>query len=219
MIPETLTRLGVLLLLVVIFSLVHWTATVLVCIVAGIKVKEAKIFFGKTLHTFSIGDVPMAIGCIPTGAFVMPDLAQEATRPRYLRAAMRWSGVVAVFGSAILALGWVKAIAAFGSALPQLVQGVISPLAFGRESINSFLVSAERSPFLGYGILAAKFAALNALPLIGKSTAHLFLERFLRKTEDEVVHMWITLSSFVMMTLLFTWGTAFVACIWKYGMH
>jgi hypothetical protein len=163
MIPETLTRLALLFFFVGIVSLAHWLVMFLFCICGGFKVQDVKLFAGKTIFTCSIANIPVSVGWIPSGASVQTDPDQARTRPFYLRLLMPTVGVGAILALAVCVLGFHAANSAFWATYVQLIRGVVAPLAYGREHINSFLIVAQNSPVYGFGIVAAKCGARSAI--------------------------------------------------------
>lgn len=176
---DYVARIGLLLLFGTIVVLVHNAGCILACRLTGVRVKLVTVFYGKPVFTISTPLAPVAVGYIPMGGGVeFEDYELFLREPRWSRCLVTVSGTVAVFLSSLVCLGVSHTVLSFSSTFPQLLNWMLSPLSYakGLGLFAAFLAYAQTSPIAGYGIWAAKNAALNLLPLPVLPGGRLLLE-------------------------------------------
>jgi membrane-associated protease RseP (regulator of RpoE activity) len=173
---EFLSRIGLVILFGTILVSVSNAGTVFACWIMDVRMEKIAVFFGKPVFTIQTRLCPLTIGYIPTGGFVGLDMALFPKKPLSSRCIVTLAGPFAVFVSSLICLGFPHTSASFASAFPQLGESVLSPLSYGKGLIAVFLANAQASPIAGYGILAAKSAALNFLPLPAMPGGRLLIE-------------------------------------------
>ena len=162
---DIIAKIGLLLLFATILVSVFNAGTVVACLLTGVKMEQIAVFYGKPVFTFPTRLCPLTIGYIPAGGFVTLDMEIFPTKPLATRCFVTLAGPFMVFLSSLICLGLPHTIASFASTFPQLVQSLVSSPSYSKELIAGFLANAQAAPIAGYGILAAKSAALHLLPL------------------------------------------------------
>jgi membrane-associated protease RseP (regulator of RpoE activity) len=154
----------------------------------GVTVEEVSFFFGPTLLQFRYRGVSYRVGAIPMGGFVKfkGERANNNDPEQILFAAdmeppgfgdlhplkqilVAASGCVALLALAALCLGPWAAVRSLGRGFVQLTP--FAPwtptwVPGGKELVGRFMALLQQAPFrVALGVLAAKFAAANLLPL------------------------------------------------------
>ncbi len=135
------------------------------CWLMNVPVEKVVIFFGKPVVKFPTRLAPVHIGFIPLGGYVQMDMREFPKKPVGTRCLVLLAGPVSTFVAAILCLGFSHPVTSFVSAYPQFFEAIWSPLFYVKPLIAGYLGHAATSPVAGCGILAAKIAALNFLPM------------------------------------------------------
>lgn len=141
----------------------------------GARLTEFSLFIGPVVWERMVGETRLALRWLPSGGFVSfqgmkADEPLEAGSYRslhpVLRALVALSGPAFLLLLAVILLGGTRAVHSFLTAFPQFVQLLFSPLSAGKLLVLRYLelVSPAQLP-LALGVLAAKFAAWNCLPI------------------------------------------------------
>lgn len=161
---------------IALLAAIHTTVMATLARLLGITVREVSLGFGPTLLSTGI----FRLRALPFGGAVVlkntltdtkphdaaPDWADDAfdTQPRAVRVLLPLSGIAALIAVAFA----LRPDAAWGSIVngfAQIVTGALSPLSTAQHLLGG----ATHAGSLGFaallGMLAAKFAALNLLPL------------------------------------------------------
>lgn len=176
---DYIVRIGLLLLFGTIIVLIHNAGSISACWLTDVRVKVVTVFYGKPVFTFRTPLAPIAVGYIPLGGGLeFENWEAFLCKPRWTRCLVFLSGPIAVFLSSLVCLGISRTASSFSSAFPQLMNCMLSPMSYdkGLGLFAAFLAFAQTSPVAGYGILAAKNAALNLLPLPVLPGGRLLLE-------------------------------------------
>jgi len=201
---EFISRLGLLILFCTIVTVVSNAGTVAACLMVGVKIKKITVFTGKPVFTFQTGIGELCIGYVPMGGFVQLDMEVFPAKPLSSRCMVTLSGPLTVFLSSLICVGLRDASSNFASTFPQCVEFVISPWPQGKEFFQVFLGKAQGSPILGYGVFAAKVAALNLLPVPPLAGGRILIE--LTKKRD---------SGFLANALTYTGSiVVFISLVW-----
>jgi len=130
----------------------------------GFRVKSFNLFYGKALHTFPLREFPIRLGWIPTGGSVEFDESFSSARffPKMM---VSFAGPLALILMSAACLRYDRAGAALFSGFAQLFQGALFPLSTGRTLVADYFRHHGGSVPEAYGVLAAKLAAFNLLPI------------------------------------------------------
>lgn len=173
---EFISRIGLLILLCTIQVFVFTAGTAVVCLMAGVKLTNIQIFFGKPVFIIPTRFAPVYIGYIPAGGGVTLDMDEFPRKPRSTRCLVAIAGPIAVLLSSLICLGPTHCWLSFVSTYSQIVQFVIAPFSDGKELISHFLLNAQLAPVKGYGIFAAKIVALYFIPMPSMPGVRLLLD-------------------------------------------
>lgn len=185
---------------------VHLVGMAVVAAAVGAQVNEVRLFFGPAL-TLRRERPRIGIGVFPFGGYVRlhglaPEDAPDGPRfdslPRWRRALVFLAGNVALLVVAAFALGPVEALASAARALPQLASLFLDHAGAVR-AVRAF--AAIDSPTRVLGLVAAKMAVFNLLPLAGlngEALARLAIPRGRAATLDRA---WGVVSSVVVLAI------------------
>lgn len=132
--------------------------------------------FRLPIARFVIRGIPVSIGILPLDGSVSLRDAGRPGRGRRLhgdlhpieRAALPLAAPLALLVISALCLGGSPALNAFLSTFPHLLHGIASPIGYTSPRIAAYFHATTDAPWLfSFGVIAAKFAALNTLPLPG----------------------------------------------------
>jgi Peptidase family M50 len=161
---------------IALLAALHTTVMAMLARLLGITVREVSLGFGPTLLSMGI----FRLRALPLGGAVMlkntltdikpddaaPDWADDAfdTQPRAVRVLLPLSGIAALIAVAFALrpdVAWSSLVNGFA----QIVTGGLSALSTAQHLLGGAtqVASLGFAPLLG--MLAAKFAALNLLPL------------------------------------------------------
>jgi membrane-associated protease RseP (regulator of RpoE activity) len=168
--------------------LVHIGVMALVGWRVGATVEEVSFFYGPTLFRFRYRGVSYRVGAIPTGGFVKFKGEREKNKDseQILFAAdmepagfrdlhplkqmlISASGCAALLALAALCIGPWASSRSLGRGFVQAIPFAPWTPAWvpgGKELVGRFIALLQQGPFrVALGVLAAKFAAVNLLPL------------------------------------------------------
>ena len=168
-------------------SLMHTLALLLAGRYCGATVEEFVLFLGPGLCRFQVAGVRVTIRCLPIGGYVkfydatneedktdaevtfpldtLPPRPFHALHP-CLRGAVILSGCATLLLVAAICLGPSEAWTAFLRGFSQFPAAAVAPISTGKELVARLADVATHLPFdTALGLLCAKAAALNLLPL------------------------------------------------------
>lgn len=158
---ETLIFFSVFYLSTIIFTM----AQTAVLIVFGIKINSVQIGYGKPLKTIKIKSFDLIFSWIPGGS-VSHDIEQFNSRSLYVRWLIILVGPLSILLSSALILTFPISIIEFVKGYSQLFNLVFHPSTYGQQLINSMVIFFNtHSYFDSYGVLSAKIATSNMLPI------------------------------------------------------
>ena len=148
----------------------------------------AGVAFGVSLEALAFGFGPtilragrLRVGLVPLGGYVRFADASDGRalapgeplpfdrRPLAQRLAIVLAGVLALVSVAFATLGG-AGLAAFAAGFGQIVVGALSPFGAAPAMLHDGVQFAARQPFAAvFGLVAAKFAALQLLPYPGSN--------------------------------------------------
>lgn len=212
---EFFSCIGLLILFGTIIAVVFNVGTVAACLMAGVKFQRVAVFFGKPVFTFQTRFGPVCIGYIPLGGYVTLDMDLFPKKPLSIRCFVTLAGPFAVFISSLICLGFPHTATSFMSTFPQLMEGALSPWSYGKGLIAVFLANAQASPIAGYGILAAKSAALHLLPSPAMAGGRLLVELTEKRDASLLAKMLNYAGSLITIVII----VALVAAVIGYFFH
>lgn len=128
-------------------------------------IEEIRLFFGKKLISTKVGVTGFSIGSIPFGGFVKFDDAFQKIHP-LKKAFVATCGCLALVFLAAIVFGSSEALRKFLSGFYQIVFGAFAPRSQASNLLRAFYEYVKDNSFaLCVGLVAAKFAAFNLLPL------------------------------------------------------
>ncbi len=200
-------------LLATVISLVSGVVMALVCWGVGASLSEVRFHVGPPLLSFRIRGVKWSLGFLNFGASVTfealgirrdgSDNNSFLQLPLLLRLIVHASTVAGMLLLAVACLSPARGLAAFTSGFEQVVNVMLA-----RERVVAFLALLRTEGFVpALGVLSAKLAALNLLPL-PPLTGYLMLRElwqgiFKARTPNEGIPAWGIL---VVLLLLLGWG-------------
>ena len=191
-------------------------AHVLTLRLAQVRVLACRLFNGRSVAGFRMGGISFELGWVPVGTSVTFDVPTFWLRPMWMRVGVTLAGPLALLLCAVTLLGPRAAWHQFLAGFVQLPLGALHPLSAAPELIaRSHAVFLTSVPAAA-GILAAKLAALELLPLGGVATAQMLLE-FVGHGDrdgDQIRGAWfLTLNVLFLILLMGCWATATVAFV------
>ena len=193
----------------IVGSLAHWIA--FKC--SGIQVQEFKIGTGSSVLSFQLFGVKTILCRYPVGSSITFDVDRFLLKPKSIFILSPVSGMAALLLLSAALLRYDEAFYHFVSGFRQILEGAWSPTSQGVHLIRRFVAVSESSPSIFLGILAAKFAALDALPL-GGSGAKIFSELLLKR-EGRASQVLLTSCALLGFAVFISWSIAI--CLYAFG--
>jgi hypothetical protein len=204
-----LTIIPVALFLNTVGSLAYWIA--FKC--SGTQVKEFKIGTGSSVLSFQLLGVTINLCRYPIGSSITCDIDEFLLKPKSIFILVHVSAMAALLLLSAALLRYDEAFYHFVSGFRQILEGAWSPRSQGVHLIRRFVAVSESSPSVFFGILAAKFAALDALPL-GGAGAKIFSE-LLWKREGRARDIMLTSGALLGFAVFISWSIAI--CLYAFG--
>jgi len=173
---HTLLPLWLILFCGTIIAAVFNLGTVAVCLLTGVKYTRIAIFYGKPVITITTRLGPVVFGYLPFGGYIQLDMDSFPLAPRWKRAAVAFSGPLALLLSSLICLGLSRAGLSFLATYHQFFELVLAPVSKGKDFLHQFVALVQAHPVSGYGVLAAKAGMLNLLPLPALAGGRLLVE-------------------------------------------
>lgn len=162
---------------IIFFSTIIFTiAQTAVLIVYGIKINSVQIGYGKPLKTIKMKSFDLVLGWIPGGS-VSHDVDQFNSRSLYVRWFIILVGPLSYLLSSALFLTFPISIIEFVKGYSQFFNFIFHPLTFGQNLIHSMVLFFNtNSYFDSYGVLSAKMATINMLPIPSVAGGRIIME-------------------------------------------
>ncbi len=196
-----------------------------------LSIEQVGLYFGPKWVCFRLCSVPICIGLFPGGGYVKfagqsdfgppdevpPGLRRFTDLTRLQQAAICLSGPAMVLLVSMFALGPGAAWPAFLATVEQWVRGSLSPRAVAGPLLRDYLAAiADRRLLFAFGLLAAKFAMLNALPLpIVNGGQALICLLDPRRKLNRLWNLLSVLALLVFAAAAVMWGYALVLVLWS----
>jgi membrane-associated protease RseP (regulator of RpoE activity) len=203
--------IALLLAFVAVLVFVHNLGTAIACVLLSIKVEKIAFFYGKPIVTFETTLCSVCIGWIPLGGYVTPNQEQLPKRGLFARWSVVLAGPVATFLSAAICIRYDGAVAQFISAYAQIWQGALAPRSEGSRLVARFFETVQTSPISGYGVVAAKCAAMNLLPIPSLAGGHILTELLRNRLNSRMVNGINTVCALGLYAILGCWIIAMVS--------
>ena len=145
------------------------TAIFLVCqalggAALGARVEEVSFFFGR-IFSFRAANIRFTVGFLPVGGSVQFSDDLQAFHP-LRKIVIACCGLFSYAIIALVGLGFNGALHSVATGYGQLLSGALSPLGTGSKLVAALASVFQNGSYLsGLGLLAAKFLALNSLPV------------------------------------------------------
>ena len=180
--------------LILIVNLVHLGGFVIAGLLSGASIEKIDIFTGPKLAVVHFRGVPLSVGCLPTGGSVafkgMAYSEEEAEGKSFRRLPLAWrmviiaSGPLAVSLLASVCIGPVEAGRSLINGFHQFVMGAFAPSSQGQALLKKALYLFHTQPFvIVLGVVSAKIAAGNLLPVPPMNGGQLLMELFRGRIE------------------------------------
>ena len=175
-------------------NLVHLGGFVIAGLLGGAPIEKIEIFTGPKLAAVHFRGVPLSLGLLPTGGSVaftgMAYSAEEAEEKSFRRLPLAWrlaiiaSGPVAVLLLASVCIGPMEAGHSLINGFYQFVTGAFAPLSQGQALLKKALHLFHTQTFVVVlGVVSAKIAAGNLLPVPPMNGGQLLMELFRGRIE------------------------------------
>lgn len=210
-------RIGLVILFGTILVSVSNIGTLVACLLGGVKVKGIALFYGKPVFKFKTRLGPVLIGYIPAGGYVQIDMDEFPKKSRIIRCLINLAGPVACFIASLICLGFLHTMASFLSSYSQFAGIILSPISYGKGLIGGYLAHTQTSPIVSFGILAAKNAALNLLPLPTLAGGRLLIELTEKRDESPLAKLITSIGSIVALGIIIFLISVFIIYFW--GRH
>jgi hypothetical protein len=207
--PFLLIIIPAALILNIVGSLAYWIA--FKC--SGIPVKEFKIGAGSSVISFQLMGVTINLCRYPIGSSITCDSDQFLMKPKSVFILVQVSGMAALLLLSAALLRYDEAFYHFVSGFRQILEGAWSPRSQGVHLIRRFVSVSESSTSIFFGILAAKYAAFDALPLSGAGAK--FFSELLLKREGRVRVVMLTSGALIGFAVFISWSIAI--CLYAFG--
>ena len=189
-------------------ALVYNLTALLAYLACDIKVKRFALFVSKPCITLPMRRIPIDIGFIPWGScYVTCDNEAFGRLPLRTRLLVLFSPPLMLLVTAILLLPHDVALRHFVNGFAELIRGGLAPYERGVPLIRAFFSSTDKSMFVGYGIFAAKYAAMDMFPLYD-TRGNRILAEVLGLKPDSVITLH-ALEVFLFIPLAVSWFCAF----------
>ena len=211
-----LTEVIIVLSVLVAAGVVHLLSSIAALSIAAVRIDEIAVFGGPTLIRFKLGTgLPIKIGFLPIGGgSISFDTEDFWGRSLLTRLAVRLSGPVFIFITSAICLGFGVAFPEFINGFGQILNGALSPLQYGPHLIEKYFVVVEDSPVIaGYGVLAAKIAAYNLLPIPGLNGGQVIMETIPWLHPSKRGISLIVIGMLINLAIVLSWVVAFVGFI------
>ena len=183
---------------------------------AQVPVRAFRLFTGASVASITLGGTALELGRVPVGTSVLYDVPTFWLRPLWMRVAVTLAGPLVLLPCAAAMLGPQTAWHHFLAGFAQLPLGALHPLSVAPELIARLHGAYLASIPAASGILAAKLAALELLPLGGVTTAQVLLELVGHGDgdDDQIRGAWfLTLNVLALILLIGCWAVAAVAYV------
>jgi hypothetical protein len=134
---------------------------------------------------------------------------------RFARALVYAAGCLATFGLAVLLLGMSEAAASLGRGFGQFLGGAIAPLGEGAKNLQSSINLLRSASFPGaLGVIAAKVAAFNLIPLPSLNGFHILSALLFGKGHPSWLAWLMNGGSLLLFLAIVSYGVAAVSLFW-----
>jgi membrane-associated protease RseP (regulator of RpoE activity) len=206
-------------------SLLHVAAFAVIGRMLGMAVYEVSFGMGWRLLHFHVLDFPITLRALPLGGFARfepdddPDHLESPPGRAFAgfhplgRVAVYASGGAALLSLSVLLLGG-EAMGAFLRGFGQCLGGALSPRSEGRADIALATGLLLQSPRVAVGVLAAKIAAFNLLPMPALNGFDIVRTLVLwKRRPPESLNPWQSVGALLVLALLVGWTVAAAAFV------
>lgn len=216
--------IGRLLLCSAMATIIHLLGIGLIGAVSGGRIERIGLFFGPPLLSTTINTVEVKIGGIPTGGYVAfegmdLDVPREHSRyrqlPLFSRLLVSVGGPLALVAVSCLLLGGDRGWSSFTSGFPQIILGSIAPLTTGQKLLSQYFALLRGANFFVLGLMMAKMAAFNLLPVPTLNGGAFLLELFGSRLSAGQIQKCLATGLIFLLILSAGWMIAFMTFVWN----
>ena len=178
---------------------------------AQVQIRAFRLFTGASVARVRLIGMTFELGWVPVGTSILYDVPTFWLRPLWMRVGVTLAGPLVLLPYAAALLGPQAAWSYFLAGFVQLPLGALHPLSVAPELIARLHGVLLASVPITSGILAAKLAALELLPLGGVTMAQVLLELIGHgdRDDDQIRGAWfLTLNVLALILLMGCWGVA-----------
>ena len=183
---------------------------------AQVRVRAFRLFAGASIASFTMGGIAFELGWMPLGTSVTFDVPTFWLRPLWMRIGVTLIGPLMLLPCAVAILGPQAAWHHFLTGFAQMPCGAWHPFSVAPELMARLHGVYLASVPAASGVLAAKLAALECLPLGGLTTAQVLLELIGHGDSDDgqIRGAWfLALNVLALILLMGCWAVAAVAYV------
>lgn len=208
---------SVLIYAIIVSILVHVLSMAFAGWVVGAEVKEVSLFSGPNFLRVNRWGIDFKINYIPMGGSVQFGESFQSIHP-IKRIFISIAGCLGLLVLAVATLGFQTAYTKFYTGFQQIIFGALSPLSFGSNlffGLNSFM--KVNTLFACIGVVAAKFAACNLLPLpvLNGGDILLSLIGLIKPIPTKIREYLQQVGLLIVLALMFIWVIAFCYFLYR----
>lgn len=195
-------------------TIFHLLGGYLACMYYKIKVDKIQLFYGSTIFDFTLGNLKIDLGWIPTGGSInYYDYEKDVlSRSKLTRIVILLSMPLTIILIAALILGPLVALDEVYKGFFQIMEGFLSPFERGKLYISYFFLDTlPESMFIAFAIFATKFAAINLFPFPSSSGGNILVELFLKKTSIQKRVAIMNVGMIIFLAVFIVWLISFIS--------
>lgn len=194
------------------------TASALVALGLGVRVKEIVVTFGAPILRCRIGVTPVVFGWLPWGGSVSVDENQLREKSAINHCILNLSSILGVLLVSAICIRYDGAWTGFVTGFGHIIKGALSPLTEGKRLVEQYfgLAKTVSSVSLG-GVVLAKLAAFNTLPIPPNAGARAIWSALGGYKNPRVFAVVSIVGLFVIYAILGSWALAVGAAVLRIG--
>lgn len=187
--------------LLILTTIVFTLSQAALLMIFGIGIKNLQIGYGKTIYKIKLKSFDISIGWVPTGGSISHEVEQFKARSLFIRWIIILAGPIAVLISSATFLTFPVTINEAIRSFSQFYNLVFHPSSYGQQLFFNFETFVSNNNFFTtYGVIAAKIAALNLLPIPTCAGGQVLLEAL---PLPDKTKLWIVNTTFLILLIAF----------------